>query len=161
MNCRRALWPAIRGIENDKVDASTPLRNDVKSRLQGTRCVVFPLAPDLKMENLFAVSVVHKVLSEDCDLDIYFNLRKQKGDDKELQSTLAKDLLRARQKASQSADRLGQFLMPFSFGVAPLVQILGREAPSLPTSRAAQIPLFHLLAGRGEQAIIDHAIAIQ
>jgi hypothetical protein len=161
MKCKRALWPAMKGMENDKFSEGTPLRDAPENRLQGTRCGVFPLSPDLNIDNLFAVLIVHKVLSEDCDLDIYFNSSRQKGGDRGLQPVQTLDVSKARNKAGRSADRLGQFLMPFSFGVAPLVQILGREAPTMPASRAAQIPLFNLAAGKGEQPIIDHAIAMQ
>ena len=161
VKCERALWPAMKGMENDQFHEGTPLRDAPENRLQGTRCGVFPLSPDLNIDNLFAVLIVHKVLSEDCDLEIYFNSTRQKGEDRGHQPMQPMDVARARNKAGRSADRLGLFLMPFSFGVAPLVQILGREAPTIPTSRAAQIPLFTLAAGKGEQPIIDHAIAMQ
>ena len=46
--------------------------------------------------------------------------------------------------------------MPFAFGVAPLLQVIGPNIPMVPTSRAVQIPLFKLVAGKGDQPIIDH-----
>ena len=70
------------------------------------------------------------------------------------------DLSKLRMKAGKASDRVGQFLMPFAFGVAPLVQILGSTPPLIPTSRAAQIPLFKLIAGEGDKPIINHILAV-
>ena len=113
------------------------------------------------MENLYAVIIVQKTLAEDSELDIYLNPNKQKVDDRNHQAKISNpDLSKLRMKAGRSADRFGQFLMPFAFGVAPLVQILGSTPPLIPTSRAAQIPLFKLIAGEGEKPIIDHILAV-
>ncbi len=158
-NCRTALWPYDQQELGPDESTSSDLTS--KSDLQGTRCGVFPLHARYSMENLYAVIIVNKVLAEDNDLDVYMNPQKQKVDDRNHQTkNISPDLSKLRMKASKSADRFGRFLMPFAFGVAPLVQILGSTPPTIPTSRAAQIPLFKLISGEGEKPIIDHILAV-
>eukprot|EP00553_Chaetoceros_curvisetus_P010329 CAMPEP_0204635704 /NCGR_PEP_ID=MMETSP0717-20131115/32036_1 /ASSEMBLY_ACC=CAM_ASM_000666 /TAXON_ID=230516 /ORGANISM="Chaetoceros curvisetus" /LENGTH=68 /DNA_ID=CAMNT_0051654515 /DNA_START=50 /DNA_END=253 /DNA_ORIENTATION=- len=68
------------------------------------------------MNNIYAVIIVEKTLTgEDIDFDIYYN-NKPKGED------IAQELLKCRTRAGKAADKLGHFLTPFAFGVAPLVK---------------------------------------
>ena len=106
------------------------------------------------MANLHAVIIVQKVLTDGADLDVYWDNEKQMGDD------AVPDLSKYRNRAGKASDRLGQFLTPFAFGVAPLVQIIGSESPAVPTSKAVEIPLFKLPAGEGDRPIIDHIFAM-
>ena len=128
--------------------------------MQGTRCGVFPLPSNFNIGNLFAVLLVHKVLSDESDLEIYFKSSKSKVDDKNPVKSAAVDLAKLRSRAEKSSSRNGRILMPFAFGVAPLVHIIGSEPPNIPISRAAHIPLFKLAPGQGEITIIDHIMSI-
>jgi hypothetical protein len=159
-NCLSALWPY-----HDKgcgIELTNSSHSTSSCLLQGTRCGVFPLHSRYDMSNLYAVIIVHKTLSEDTELDMYMHSPKQKLDDRSQHTkNTTLDLSKLRAKAAKSADRFGQFLMPFAFGVAPLVQILGSTPPLIPTSRrAVQIPLFKFIVGEGDKPIIDHILAV-
>ena len=134
--CAGALWP----------NASAGNGKD-EERLEGTRCGVFPLPSNLSIANLYAVLVVRKVLSEDSSLDPYVQLGKNVLDLEKLRST-----------AEKASKRHGQFLQPFAFGVAPLLQVFGADTPHYPTSRAVQIPLFRFKGA--ERRIIDHIMVM-
>jgi len=134
--CSGALWPY----------ASTSIEDD---RLRGTRCGVFPLPSNLNVANLYAILVVKKVLSEDCELDPYLKVGKCAAETAEL-----------RLSAEKSSKRRGNFLMPFAFGVTPLLQVFGTDDPVTPSSRAVQIPLFRFTPGLGERQIIDHIMVM-
>ena len=157
--CRAALWPFLeKDLELESLDSEGM---DSSCLLQGTRCGVFPIHARYEMTNLYAVIIVHKTLTEDSDLDVYMNAPKQKSDDRNNQIKSTKpDVAKLRTKAQKTADRFGQLLMPFAFGVAPLVQILGPTPPHIPTSRAVQIPLFKMVAGEGDKPIVDHILAV-
>ncbi len=158
-NCKTSLWPH----QDSHGEPHSVEVDDCSSncQLQGTRCGVFALHARYNMENLHAVLIVHKTLAEESELDIYVNPSKQKLDEKNQQTKLtAQDLNRYRQRAGKSAERFGQLLMPFAFGVAPLIQILGKKPPKIPASRAAQIPLFKFNAGDGDTPIINHVLAL-
>jgi hypothetical protein len=103
------------------------------------------------MNNLHAVIIVKKVLAEDADLELYWNYE---ADQKR------PDFSKHRTKAERVCSRLGQILTPFAFGVAPLGQVMGSETRTVPTSKAAQIPLFKLSPGEGDAPIVDHIIAM-
>ena len=122
---------------------------------QGTRVGIFPLPSNLDIANLHAVLIVHKVVSDDTDLEPYVATpaatTKQKNPLERLQS-----------RAQKAANKLGLFLSPFAFGVAPLLKAIGEEVPtSVPTSRAVQIPLFKLDPGKGEIPIFEHIINLR
>jgi len=116
-------------------------------RSQGTRCGVFPLPTNLSVANLYAVLVVQKVLSEEADLNCYLKPGKN-----------ATDLAKLRANAEKSSNRHGSFLMPFAFGVAPLLQVFGTDNPVVASSRAVQIPLFRFSGG--ERQVIDHIMVM-
>jgi hypothetical protein len=116
-----------------------------------TRCGVFPAPSYYDMNNLHAVIIVKKVLAEDADLELYWNYE---ADQKR------PDFSKHRTKAERVCSRLGQILTPFAFGVAPLGQVMGSETRTVPTSKAAQIPLFKLSPGEGDAPIVDHIIAM-
>ena len=84
------------------------------------------------------------------------NNNNNNNNDKGINST---ELSRHRARTGNYADRLGQFLTPFAFGVAPLVDIIATEAPSRPTAQGVKIPLFKMVAGRGERPIVEHILA--
>jgi hypothetical protein len=123
-------------------------------QLQGTRCGVFPLPSNLNVANLYAVLIVHKVLSEDTDFEIYLKQSKK------ARSAGPIDINKFRAKAEKASNQHGSFLMPFAFGVAPLLQVFGAENPVIASSRAVQIPLFRFSAGLGERQIIDHIMVM-
>ena len=153
-SCSASLWPYL--DSNLETESSDSL-----CKLQGTRCGVFPLHSHYDMENLHAVLIVHKTLSEESDVDIYLNSSKQKVDENNQPiKVTAQDLERYRQRAGKAAERFGQLLIPFAFGVAPLVQIIGSNPPKIPASRAAQIPLFKFIAGERDDPIINHILAV-
>ncbi|KAL7581257.1 hypothetical protein ACA910_006028 [Epithemia clementina (nom. ined.)] len=154
--CESALWPYEPTSPFAKV-LNVPDQIDIDpsaGRRVGTRCGVFPLPSNLNFANLFAVLLVKKVLSED-PLDIYL---KQDGG-----PTASKplDLGKIRANAEKAAQRQSAFLVPFAFGVAPLLQVFGgAETPASPTSRAVQIPLFRFSPGQGDRQIIDHIMVM-
>jgi hypothetical protein len=121
-----------------------------EEQTQGTRCGVFPLPSNFNIVNLYAILVVHKVVSEEADLDPYLKENKAVGYDAE----------KLRAKAEKASARRGRFLVPFCFGVAPLIQVVGTDTPNVARSRAVQIPLFHLATGQGDRPIIDHIMVM-
>ena len=141
--CHGALWPYPVESEGDKV--------------QGTRCGVFPLPSNLNIHNLYAILIVHKVVSEGSDFEPY--LRPLQPDDT-AGIDVPFDLDSLRRRAEKSAKHHGKFIMPFAFGVAPLLQVFGADAPVVPSSRAVQIPLFKFAAGLGDRQIIDHIMVM-
>ena len=136
-SCRRALWPIM---------------SDAEEMLQGTRCGVFPLPSNLNIHNLYAILIVHKVVSHGSDFEPY--LRSDCLDDTPV------DLKTLRTRAELACNRQGSFIMPFAFGVAPLLQVFGAEIPVVPSSRAVQIPLFQFSSNQGERQIIDHIMVM-
>ncbi len=124
----------------------------VNKSLQPTRCGVFPIKSCYEMKYLHAVLVVHKVLADDSESDIYWS------NDSDTNKSI--DVTKYRNRAKKAVERVGHMLTPFAFGVAPLAQIMGTESPTIPTSKAAQIPLFKLNSGEGDDPIINHIIAI-
>jgi hypothetical protein len=138
--CRDALYPYA----------------DSDERLQGTRCGVFPLPSNLSIHNLYAILIVHKVISEGSEFEVYLRPGKSaNGVDKD-----KVDLESLRGRAEKASTRQGQFIMPFAFGVAPLLQVFGADVPMAPSSRAVQIPLFRFSAGQGDRQIIDHIMVM-
>ena len=134
--CAKALFP--------------PLYNVNQERYETSRCGVFSFPSCYDLNNVYVVIIVEKTLTEDGELEMYWN----KNDD------IARDISKCRSRAGRAADRLGSFLTPFAFGVAPLVKIIGSDSPSVPSSRAAQIPLFKFLPGEGDRQILNHIMAM-
>jgi len=118
-----------------------------------TRCGVFPLPSNLSVYNLYAIITVSKVISEGSDFEPYLRA-KSKGKEEKIDT----EILRA--KAEKASNNHGKFIMPFAFGVAPLLQVFGADVPHVPSSRAVQIPLFRFFAGNGERQIIDHIMVM-
>lgn len=136
--CSHSLWPYVEETQLDTDD----------KRLQGTRCGVFPVPSNLSVSNLYAVLIVRKALAyEGPDLEPYLK-----------PGYIPMDMERLRARAEKSSGRLGQFLVPFAFAVAPLLQVFGTENPTVASSRAVQIPLFRFLGG--ETNIIDHIMVM-
>ena len=131
--CQAALWPYGRDSEKDS--------------LQGTRCGVFPVPSNLGVSNLYAVLIVRKVFSPEQDFEPYLKAGFK-----------TVDLERWRIKAEKSSKRHSPFLVPFAFGVAPLLQVFGTDNPTVASSRAVQIPLFRFPGG--ERHIIDHIMVM-
>ncbi|KAL3925234.1 MAG: hypothetical protein SGILL_000547 [Bacillariaceae sp.] len=119
---------------------------------QSTRCGVFPLPSNLSVHNLYVIITVSKVISEGSDFEPYLR-PKSNGPEKY-------DLEMLRAKAEMAANNHGKFLMPFAFGVAPLLQVFGSDIPRIPSSRAVQIPLFRFNAGNGDRQIVDHIMVM-
>lgn len=151
--CSGVLWPYLSDGERNPGQVIPEAR-----RTQGTRCGVFPIPSRLNVANLYAVLIVQKVLAEDSGVEIY--LGGEAGDGSVPQKSRAWDMEKLRSRAAQASDRHGRLLTPFAFGVAPLLQVFGTDVPSVPTSRAVQIPLFRLLPGQGERPIIDHIMVM-
>lgn len=148
--CRGALWPYQTQKGED-------------GQFQGSRCGVFPLASNLSIHNLYAILMVHKVVSETNDFDVYVRPQRSNsmnsassGNSNESKSKGSLDIDQLRSKAEKASSRHGNFIMPFAFGVAPLLQVFGADVPTVPSSRAVQIPLFQFVAGQGDRQIIDH-----
>jgi hypothetical protein len=141
--CESALWPYLKSNwladRNETDDSNT-------SKLRGTSCGVFPLPSNLNVANLYAVLVVRKVLSDEADFEPYLKPRKP-----------SVDLDKLKQNAEKASNRNGSFLIPFAFGVAPLLQVFGSDNPMVALSRAVQIPLFHF---SDERQIIDHIMVM-
>jgi hypothetical protein len=184
--CAPSLWPRVGGDYDDGVRSSSnapgstvsprnvvvrrassnnkvfkdgiPVTVPESERLCGTRCGVFPLPSNFSISNLYAVLIVHKALGEESELDAYLKLDPEPKPSATKQPN--QDLNKLRNKAERSSERLGRFVMPFAFGVAPLLQVIGADVPMIPSSRAVQIPLFKLDAGRGEKPIIDHIMVM-
>ena len=127
------------------------MNNDMYSHL--TSCGVFPLPSNLSVNNLYAVITVGKVISEGSDFEPYLR-PTAKGQEDQVNI----DNLRSR--AEKASSNHGHFVMPFAFGVAPLLQVFGADVPRVPSSRAVQIPLFRFYAGNGERQIIDHIMVM-
>ena len=140
--CESALWPYLKSnllSEGTGADDNT-------NKLRGTSCGVFPLPSNLNVANLYAVLIIRKVLSDEADLEPYLKPRKT-----------AVDLDKLKQNAERASNRNGSFLIPFAFGVAPLLQVFGSDNPIVALSRAVQIPLFHF---SDERQIIDHIMVM-
>jgi hypothetical protein len=105
----------------------------------------------MNVTNLYAVLVVRKVISEEADLNPY--VKSSTGG-----KTTTADLEKLRLKAEKNSSQHGCFLMPFAFGVAPLLQVFGTDNPTVPSSRAVQIPLFRFTDK--ESQIIDHIMVM-
>jgi hypothetical protein len=142
--CFGALWPF-----NDSPCSDIP----ESERTQGTRCGVFPIPSNLNIANLYVIIVVHKVLSPSEDLDIY----TRQSDSAESHKLSAVEREKYRERAEKASNRQGQFLMPFAFGITPLVQALNIETPLMVISRAATVTLSQFQPGLaiGERQIID------
>lgn len=141
--CGAALWPYSSNILSEKLTTSL----GKEEKLCGTKCGVFPLPSNLNVANLYAVLIVRKVLSDEANLEPYLKLRK---------STF--DLDKLKQNAEKASNRNGKFVVPFAFGVAPLLQVFGTDNPVVASSRAVQIPLFHF--SDGERQIFDHIMVM-
>jgi hypothetical protein len=137
--CQASLCPYATMNESDNISL-------------GTRCGVFPLPSNLSVHSLYAIIIVSKVISEGSDFKPY--LRPKSGASEKI------DVEMLRTKASKAAHNHGKFLMPFAFGVAPLLQVFGADIPRIPSSRAVQIPLFRFNAGVGDRQIIDHIMVM-
>lgn len=107
----------------------------------------FPLPSNLSVANLYAVLIVRKVLADDSEVEPYLKTGKN-----------IVDIEKLRSNAERASSKNGKFLMPFAFGVAPLLQVFGTENPSYATSRAVQIPLFRFQGD--EREIIDHIMVM-
>lgn len=153
--CYQSLWPYATSL--DKIDPSTPPSSPEKAT-QGSRCGVFPLASNLNVSNLYAILIVHKVLSDREDAEVY--TKPSNTDKKGAASRSRIDIGKLRDKAAKASSRQGDFLMPFAFGVAPLLQIFGTDIPTSVNSRAVQIPLFKFRNGYGDRPIIDHIMVM-
>jgi len=156
--CRVALWPY--SYQQNAFEVLSPENEAIM--FEGTRCGVFPIHSRYDIRNLYAVLIVHKILTDNNELDIYQNhSMNPKFDDGHTRTKIPEsDLRKLRERAGKSAERFGPLITPFAFGVAPLVEILGSSPPHIPTSRAAQIPLFRMTAGEGEKPILDHIFAV-
>ena len=141
--CAAALTPYFKS----KFLSEEMVYDESTEQLRGTSCGVFPLPSNLNVANLYAVLIVRKVLSEEVDLEPYLKPRKAVVDLEKLKST-----------AERASNRNGAFLIPFAFGVAPLLQVFGSDNPVVASSRAVQIPLFHF--AEGERQIIDHIMVM-
>ncbi|KAG7374623.1 Dock homology region 2 domain containing protein [Nitzschia inconspicua] len=126
-------------------------RNDAEITV-GTRCGVFPLPSNLSVHHLYVIMTVSKVISEGTDFEPYLRPKSSTGDKFDIET------LRA--KAAKAAENHGKFLIPFAFGVAPLLQVFGADILRIPSSRAVQIPLFRFNAGLGDRQIIDHIMVM-
>lgn len=115
---------------------------------------MFPLPANLSISNLYAVIVVNKILPERSELQPYY-----KPSRKDPASNDNIDLEKLRNAAKEDCEKYGHFVTPFAFGVVPLRHIVSDEAPSVPVSRAVQIPLFKFGEERGpEESIYDHIL---
>jgi len=155
ISCRAALWPAVESSDGKPPEfiGNRPSRLPLNEVLQGTRCGVFPIPSNFSVSNLYAVLMVRKVFSDDSD-EAYVGSPTQKSDlSKRAMKGIKHDLISLRNKAMDSANRYGRFLMPFAFGVVPLAQVIG----SIPNAKAVQVPLFRFQSS-GERPIIDHIV---
>jgi hypothetical protein len=149
--CSGSLWPF-----STPSSSSAAAHSDQAT--QGSRCGVFPLASNLNVSNLYAILIVHKVLSDSEDAAVYTNPAKTDSKGAALPSGV--DINKFRGRAAKASSRQGDFLMPFAFGVAPLLQIFGTDVPTSVNSRAVQIPLFKFANGYGDRPIIDHIMVM-
>ncbi|ACI65622.1 predicted protein [Phaeodactylum tricornutum CCAP 1055/1] len=146
--CHAALWPYSTSSPQSKMLRPRGESHEPE-RLQGTRCGVFPLPSTLNNDSLYAVLVVHKVFSDDGDVAPYLKASK-----------VATDVGKLKVHAERASNRHGALLMPFAFGVAPLLQVFGIDNPVVASSRAVQIPLFRYSPGLGERQIVDHIMVM-
>ena len=145
--CSAALWPC--GPESAFAKIISGGTEPLNDRSIGTRCGVFPLPSNLSFSNLYAVLIVHKILSEE-SLDVYLK-----------PGMTPIDLDKLRSSAERASQKHSPFLLPFAFGVAPLMQVFaGSENPVITSSRAVQIPLFRFSPGLGHTQIIDHIMVM-
>ena len=160
-NCKRALWPYASETDLDKLPGaigSSTIDDDVI--LEGSPCGVFPLPSHLHISNLYAVLLVHNVVSDSVDQHPYFKPSRR---DKTSMNSQKEDidLAKLRENASKSSDSYGQLITPIAFGVLPLMQIVGNEeSPKVPVTRVVQIPLFKFEQGRGTDVILDHILGM-
>ena len=149
--CENALWPYDPSSPFADILNVVPSTNESprSQKRIGTRCGVFPVPTNFSFSKLYAVLIVKKVLS-DQNVDIYLKGGSSKT-----------DLAKLRENAARAASRQSPFLVPFAFGVAPLLQVFGgSENPVMTSSRAVQIPLFRFSPGNGESQIIDHIMVM-
>lgn len=159
--CKRALWPYATESDLDKLPGamnSQKIKDEVI--LEGSPCGVFPLPSHLHISNLYAVLLVHKVVSDNVDQHPYFKpSRRDKTSSGNQKEDI--DLAKLRENASKSSDTYGQLVTPIAFGVLPLMQIVGtEESPKSPVTRVVQIPLFKFEQGRGTDVILDHILGM-
>ena len=141
-------------VENRCFASLSPYTSEKNYGLsQLTRCGVFPLPSNLSVYNLYAIITVSKVISEGSDFEPYLRAKSKRKEE-----NIDTEMLRT--KAEKASNNHGKFLMPFAFGVAPLLQVFGADVPHVPSSRAVQIPLFRFFAGNGERQIIDHIMVM-
>lgn len=153
--CSGCLWPYAKPSDSGSTSGQA---HSPSQSTQGSRCGVFPLASNFDVAKLYAILIVHKVLSDNEDADVY--TKPAKVDSKGVALPLHVDIGKLRDKAARASSRQGDFLMPFAFGVAPLLQIFGTDVPTSVNSRAVQIPLFKFTNGFGDRPIIDHIMVM-
>jgi len=150
--CKRALWPYASEVELDeltgRIVGCSKIDDNVIS--EGSPCGVFPL---------YAVLLMHKVVSDSSDQQPYFKpSRRDKtstGQKEEI------DLAKLRENASKAAEQYGQLITPIAFGVLPLTDIIGNdESPKVPVTRVVQITLYKFEQGRGMDIIFDHILGM-
>ena len=152
--CSGSIWPYLTD-EEKRLDGNVP----EERRTQGTRCGLFPVPSNYNIANLYAILIVGKVASEG-GATVYMGEKDATDPKGTPPRAKNQDTDKLRGKAEVASDRHGHFLTPFSFGVAPLLQVFGTDVPSVPSSRAVQIPLFQLTPGQGERPIIDHIMVM-
>jgi len=159
--CKRALWPYASEAELGELPSGIgdSCKIDDNVFLEGSPCGIFPLPSHLQIPNLYAVLLVHKVVSDISDQQPYFKpSRRDKTSTGQKEET---DLTRLRENASKAAEQYGQLITPIAFGVLPLMEIVGNEeSPKVPVTRVVQIPLFKFEQGRGMDIILDHILGM-
>ena len=159
-SCKRALWPYADEAEVDDILESSSTTGETEGMaLEGTTCGVFSLPSNLSLSNLYAVLIVNKVVARSSDLEHYYkpNRRESKATPGAIDQL---DLEKLRENAAKSSEESGQFIMPFVFGIVPLLHIIETESAKTPVSRAVQIPLFKFAQGRGVESILDHILVM-
>ena len=112
---------------------------------------MFALPSSVPLAKLFGVVIVKKILSEEPESEFYTKpLTKDQI-----------DLSKSRAKAAKSSEKLGQFLMPFAFGIIDLKKAIEDDSFLAPKSMMVQIPLFKIGAGQGDNPIIERILAMQ
>lgn len=114
--CKKALWPYASKSDLKNLPAAIGSQNiDENVILEGSPCGIFPLPSHLHISNLYAVLLVHKVVSDDLDQQPYFKPSRR---DKTANSNQKEefDLTKLRENASKSADSYGQLITPIAFG---------------------------------------------
>ena len=115
-NCKKALWPYASKSDLEKLPAAIGSPNiDENVILEGSPCGIFPLPSHLHISNLYAVLLVHKVVSDDADQQPYFKPSRR---DRTANSNQKEefDLAKLRENASRSAESYGQLITPIAFG---------------------------------------------